>query len=335
MSGPASTSWASFWFLPTPIRSLRFVRSALCVVTAVYFLSAWGDVETWFQRGAPASSSNLATFFRTAELTSDARWMVSPLFMWDALFASSSLGQSAFVYRLYLLVGILLAVAVGVSDQGDRLKVPRFLDRLLGSCWPSVLLWAWFVGWANRIVLLAGIVEPLLSVSLAALAIAPIGRHADGTATIGPFSWRTTLAKRLLAVQMSLIAMMTTATMLASSVWWNGTGAYALVAPTEDRWFDVRGSIFETPWVYELTTTWIVCTLPIGILLAWRSSTRPIGLGLILVWCCLVALLSENVLFAVTLAITATAIGTGHGDHTPAGVFGAETLDGGSAEASH
>lgn len=328
MNRPTCSPWVAFWFSPSPLSSITFVRRALCLVAALYFLSAWGDVETWFQRGAPASSSNLATFFRTAELADDARWMLSPLFVWDSLLADSALGESAGVYRVYLLIGVLLALLVAVSDQLERFKLPNAVTRLLGSCWPSWVLWIWFVGWANRVVLIAGIVEPVLSVSLAALAIAPIakrysGNNANDLAHSQQVSWRTTLSRRLLATQATLIAIMTTATMIASPVWWNGTGAYALVASVEDRWFDVRGTFFETTVVYELTTTCIICALPIGILLAWRKSSHWIGVGLIVAWCCLVALLSANILYAATFAIIATTIGWRESVHTSAGADGA------------
>lgn len=326
MIGVFTAHWTEFWFTPAPASCLRFVRRGLCVVAAIYFASALGDVDTWFQRGAPASSSNLATFFRTAELTSDARWMISPLFIWDSIFAQTSLGESAFVYRCYLLVGIALALLAGVADQLGRFTLPRFASVIVQGCWPTLLLWVWFVGWANRIVLLAGIVEPLLSVSLAALAIAPIGQQDHVT------SWRTTFAQRLIALQTTLIAILTTATLLASPTWWNGTGAYALVAPAQDRLFVATDTFFEITLVYELTTALIVCVLPIGIFLAWKPAFRKIGIGLVVAWCVVVGFLSANVLYAATLGIIVTTIGGCKDVHTPTGANGANSLNGGSVE---
>lgn len=334
MSASSPTRWAQFWFAPSPPAELNSIRRALCVVVAIYFASALPDVTTWLSRGAPASSSNLATFFRTAELTSDARWMVSPLFVWDSIFGSSSLGESATIYRCYLLIGIALSILVGVSDRLLRPGMPIWATRLLRSGLPTLILWVWFVGWANRIVLLAGIVEPILSLSLAALAIAPIaGSHfGDGVSELG--QWRTTLSRRLLAVQATLIAALTTATMLASPTWWNGTGAYAIVAPEQDRLVTTTDTFFQTPLVYELTTVLIVCLLPIGILLAWQGGsdgkTRPIGLGLVWCWCALVGFLSANLLYAATMGIIAAAIGDPEKNHTTAGANGATRLDGGS-----
>lgn len=315
--------WTEFWFTPSPASQLRFIRRGLCVVVAIYFAAALSDVETWYVRGAPASSSNLATFFRTAELTSDARWMISPLFIWDSVWAGTSLSESGLVYRVYLMLGIAVAMVVAFADRLSQQNLPGWISRLLASSLPTVLIWAWLVGWANRVVLQAGIAEPVLSVSLAALAISPIGNFN---------TWRATLACRLLAIQATLIAIMTTATMLASPTWWNGTGAYALVAPTEDRLFSVQQTVFETPFVYEMVTLLIVCALPIGIVLAWRDHTRPLGIGLILGWCFLVGLLSANILYAATLGIIATSIGWGHRNHTPAGADGANTLNSGSVE---
>ena len=326
------TRWTEFWFSPSPVASLRNVRRGLCLVAAIYFASSLGDVETWFAHGAPASSSNLATFFRTAELTSDARWMISPLFIWDALAGRSALGESALVYRLYLLVGIGLAVFVAVGDRLADWKVPAKLAALGESSWPSVLLWLWFVGWANRIVLLAGTVEPLLSLSLAAIAIAPVGRLRSDQESPRPVSWRTTLADRLLSVQATLIALITTATLFASPVWWNGTGAYALVAPTQDRLFTVTGTFFETPLIYELLTALIVCVLPVGIFLAWKPATRKLGIAMVVAWCVAVGLLSANLLYAATLGILATTIGLKESYRAPAGAIGAKTLNDGSTD---
>ncbi|MCO8121470.1 hypothetical protein NHH03_06960 [Stieleria sp. TO1_6] len=319
--------WTAFWLAPSALTRLDFVRQALGIVTAIYFIASWSDVSTWYQQGAPASSSNLATFFRTAELTSDARWMVSPLFVWDSIFAGSRWSESALIYRLYLVIGVVLAVLTVFPKQLQQLGLPARLSGLLGGFLPSLLLWVWFVGWANRIVLLAGIVEPLLSVSLAALAIAPccLNRVDAGQRS----SWTATLSRRLLAVQATLIGGLTSATMIASPTWWNGMGAYALVAPTQDRLFDVRGTFFETPWVYELTTFLLVCALPLGLILAWQTNFRRLGIGLILAWCVLIGLLSANVLYAATLGIIATTLGDDKTlDHASAGANGAKTLDG-------
>lgn len=292
----------SFWFQSTDSHVIGRVRIALALVTGCYFVSAMTDVSTWFAVGAPASSSNLAGFFREAGLESDARWMISPLFLWDAIFAGTALSESTAVYQIYLVIGVLIAFGVAALST-ERVLIWR-IPRLLRGGLPVVLLWIWFVGWANRIVLLAGLVEPVLSLSLAALAIAPVCREG--------VSWRNHFATRLIAVQGSLVLIATTALMLAGNVWWNGTGAYAMIAPVEDRWLDVRQSFFETTWVYELVSAITLLSLPVGLMMAWTSKWKRIGIGLILVWCFLVALLSMKILYALTIAIIAFTLGTGN-----------------------
>src|SRR6056297_3425217 len=173
------TEWTRFWFQPAPVARQRTIRRLLCVLTALYFVSAIPDVPAWFAADAPASSQRLADFFRAADLSDDAAWMLSPLFAWDAAFAGTSLSQSPLVYRLYLIIGIFLAGWAAASDELARRTPSHRLQRLLKSSAPMIVLWLWFVGWANRVVLLAGILEPVLSVSLAAAAVAPIGRVGD------------------------------------------------------------------------------------------------------------------------------------------------------------
>ncbi|WP_149498823.1 hypothetical protein [Roseiconus lacunae] len=309
-----TSSWNRFWFAPSPARSLSFVRVGLGIVTALYFLSALPDVAVWFASGAPASTTNLAEFFRTAELTRDARWMVSPLFIWDALFNGSNLSESTTIYRAYLLIGAALSIVLALADRIAP-RCPRILRWFVLRGGLAALVWIWFVGWANRVVLLAGVVEPVLSVSLAALMISPIAAQDRQD---HQYSWRTTLSRRLIACQFTLIGILTTATMLASPTWWNGTGAYGLLAPTEDRFFDVRESWFETPLVYEGLTLVLVWLLPLGLLLAWKRPSRSFGVGLIWAWALLVGLMTTNVLYAATFGIIATSLGDRDTDHASA-----------------
>ena len=321
-------SCEAYWLAPSKAPALKWVRLGLSIVTAVYFLAAWSDLEIWYAAGSPASSSNLATFFRTAGLASEASWMVSPLFLWDSLLAGTSLSESLWIYRVYLILGIVLSVFVGVASQPDRVGLPKVLVLARQSCLPNVLLWVWFVGWANRTVLLAGITEPLLSISLACIAIAPISAK-DGSSQS---SWRNTLAKRLLSVHATFFLVVTFTTMLSSPAWWNGTGAYALVAPVEDRLIDVRGSFFESAPVFELTSAMIVLGIPLSLWLGWKTPMRRVGITMLIIWCIVTGLMSANILYMATLAIIATTIGDHDGIHTAAGTDGAETLNSGCAD---
>lgn len=310
MNDSAKTGWKEFWFQPESGRTNSQVRTLLCLVVSLYFLAAVPDVPTWYSSGAPASSSNIASFFRTAELESEARWMLSPLYVWDSLFADTSLAESSVVYRLYLLFGVLLCVFCAFSAQvSHRLKDATGLQRFCLSSGPSVLLWIWFVGWANRTMLLAGIFEPVASVSLAAVAIAPANPA---------HHWRHTFARRLISIQTTMILLIASATMLASPLWWNGTGAYGLIAPAEDRFIALLGSptesviasMLQQPLVYESLTLLIALGLPVGCFLAWQCDWRKPGRIIIWCWCLAVAFLGAHVLYSLTISTLVITFGT-------------------------
>ena len=300
MSSQSSNGWTRFWFEPAQASELNWVRIGLCLVATVYFASAWSDVPLWFAKDRAASTTNLGIFFRTAELNSDARWMFSPLFLFDSVTQGTAWSESALVYRAYLAIGIALGL-VAATGGGLARRLPRgLLANLLGGSLPVLLLWVWLVGWANRIVLIAGICEPVLSVSLAALAIAP--------AVTSEPSWRVGLAKRLIAVQTTLIVLVTLASMLFGNVWWNGTGAYALVAPAEDRFVSVAGTFFEDAAAFEATTFVLILALPIALWLLRRESFRGTGVAVWWMWCAIVALLSAEMLYSVTLSVLVLSI---------------------------
>lgn len=310
----SGSAWFRFWFQPSRAGGLDRVRQGLAVIAAVYFASAWGDLALWYSYGAPASSTNLSGFLRDAGFAEEARWLISPLFLWDSLFQGTMWAEATWVYQVYVVIGIALAGWVALAlptSQVPSEKLPKGrLLRVWNSCAPW-LLWIWFVGWANRISILSSIAEPILSVSLAAIAIAPIA-PLDGSKRLIALHWRNTLSRRLLSCQATLIALMTTATMLAGRCWWDGTGAYVLNAPAEDRLISVRGTWFEVPWVYESTTMFLVVALPLGIVLAWQRSPRHIGVVLVWIWCLIVALLSQHLIYAATIAVICTAIISDH-----------------------
>ncbi|TWU02799.1 hypothetical protein [Stieleria varia] len=296
-----SDAWMRFWFAPQSDSRLTLARTALCVVAAAYFVSSMTDLSYWFVDGRPAAAGNLAMFVRASGLDAETRWMLSPLYLIDAL-----IGCKAWVYYTYLLAGVALSGVV-IFGKGGRV-----------AQW---ILWGVLVGWANRIVMLSGLVETLLSLGLFATAIGPptsiVGLLSVGASRSGdpgsdppqqPADWTVGFATRLLAVQFTLIAVLTTATMLASNIWWNGIGAYALAAPVQDRYLQITGGWFEREFVYEACTHVLVCLLPLGVALAWWRERYYLGKIFIGVWCLMVAFLGSHWLYAAAMFSMALAI---------------------------
>jgi len=155
-----------------------------------------------------------------------------------------------------------------------------------------------------------------LSLGLFAAAIAPAApAWFHPPPGVHPVCWTAGFARKLIAVQVTLLAVATTATMLAGAVWWNGLGAFALAAPAVDRTLDLsRGSLAQ-PLVHDLTTHLIVLLLPLAILLAWRRPAIFPGRLLIVAWCLTIALLGSLWLYAAAFAVMAMAIQPS--DHRP------------------
>ncbi|MDG2220746.1 MAG: hypothetical protein P8L85_05165 [Rubripirellula sp.] len=270
--------WDHFWFTPDSIGQVAFLRGLLCIIAAFYFVSCWGDVSFWYADGGPLSPERVASFLQTSGLSAPARWIVSPLF----------LSSSVFVYRVYLIVGICLCV-VSIAGRGGR-AIP----------W---LLWIFIVGWANRAMLLSSLTESALSLGLFAVAIAPPGPIIPKSQAEDRKHWTAGFASRLIAVQATLLAGATFVTMLAGRVWFNGMGAYALAAPTQNRTIDwTRFAAFRNPLVYESITHLLMFMLPVGLLLAWSPKTNRTGQTILVLWCVVIGGLGSHWLYAATMA---------------------------------
>lgn len=279
--------WDRFWFAPGPTQAAARVRAGLCLVAALYFVSAWADAGFWLTGNAPMAGDRPGEFLLAADLESDARWTISPLFLLDQW-----VGSSTVVYYGYLMIAIGLCLVVGIGKGG------------LVAPW---VLWLMFAGWANRLLLLAGVTETLLSAGLFAAATAPPASPLESDDK----HWRAGFSLKLLAVQATLLGVCTIATMLSASVWWNGLGSYALLAPVEDRTLGLGGteaSTFTSPLVYESLTHLLVVLLPLGLLLSWLRPRQWAGLGLVFAWCVAIAVLGSHWLYGLTLASTALAI---------------------------
>ena len=270
--------WDRFWFTPDSIAQVALLRGLLCVITAIYFISCWGDVGFWYADGGPLSPERVASFLQTSGLSAPARWIVSPLFLTSSLIA----------YRAYLIVGICLCV-VAIAGRGGRTVA-----------W---LLWIFLVGWANRAMLLSSLTESALSLGLFAAAIAPPGPIIPRKHSQDRNHWTAGLSIRLMAAQATLLAGATFVTMLGGRVWFNGMGAYALAAPTQNRTIDwTRFAAFRNPLVYESITHMLMLMLPMGILLAWLPKTNRMGKAILVAWCVAIGGLGSHWLYAATMA---------------------------------
>ena len=292
-SGTFTARWNQFWFEPTSVHLVAQLRVILCLITGCYFLSCLPDVATWYGRDGVLSHDQVTAWASTEGDGNELRWQISPLFLTDNLI----------VYRGWSFVGVALCLAVALG-RGGR--------------WASIAVWLTLVAWANRSLLVAGIAEPLLSMSWLAVSIAPAARAFPASNSNGPFDrhWTATLSTRLLAVQGTIVGLATFSTMLAGRVWWNGLGSYALAAPVEDRY--LNAAIWISPMIiHEPLTPLLLWMLPLGLFLAWQPRYQTFGRALLLGWTLAIALLTSHFLYAATFSVMFLAIRRNVAPDTP------------------
>ncbi|MEM6978835.1 MAG: hypothetical protein AAF539_04140 [Planctomycetota bacterium] len=280
-SGPVNSNIpANWWFKPLPDSAIKGVRIGTALTAAIYFADAWQDVDFWFGPQSPHASQTLANFLQLSGLNEAVSGYASPLF-WT---------ESVWIFRGTLLLGFVLATAMALG---------------LGGRFVRFSLWLVFLAYANRLLWLSGLAETSLSLSLAALTFAP-SRPSDGPRGS---AW-TGFSLRLVAAQTTVLIGGTWLAMLSQTVWWDGTGAIALAAPTSNRTFDLIGLLTSPIW-HELISLALVSIPPVGLLLSWRPQpTFRIDWPIISLWtwCGLVALLGSYWIHSVVLAIGVMAI---------------------------
>ncbi|MEM1227611.1 MAG: hypothetical protein AAGJ40_18075 [Planctomycetota bacterium] len=277
---------ARWWCTPLPAHAVRPIRFALAVITAAYFADGMVDAGDWFGVGQTHSSSQIAEFLSLAGIGEAVSASISPLF----------LTESTGVYQVYLGLSIALALGMAVGVGGRYVKVA---------------VWLAVVFWSNRLLWLSGLAETSLSLSLASIAIAAETRPDGGRSSSN--SGRSTsngLSVRLLAVQASLLIGLTWLGMAAGDVWWDGTGAIALNAPTTNRTIDWTDWLMVTT-VHDVVTAVLMVLPPLGLALAWLAASHRsayAGLGMLWIWAALLALFGSVWIHAAILATGSLAI---------------------------
>jgi hypothetical protein len=272
--GNATSSWTAFWFCaPQPKAALAPVRIGLAVIACWYFVSHFADAGKWFAGDGLLATSRLSQFLTAANLSDDAWWRISPLY----------LVNSTSVLRAYLGLGIVFAV-LSVVVKSSRA--------------PAVLLWLWCVWLANRSLMISGPEELALCFGLAYLAI---GSPSSATSP-SPHHWTDSLALRLTQVHTLVLIGVTGLTMLSASVWWDGTGSVAAAAPIGRRTFDLTG-LLSSPWLHESLTHALVFTAIVAPILLAFGKARIAAYVALMVWCAIVALLTSQWMYLATVAV--------------------------------
>lgn len=241
--------WNQFWFAPCQKTCLTMPRIAICLVTAGWFASFWSSVPGWFTADG-LLHRELSAKMLIADQTP--AWLV-----WSPLWSVQSAGW----IRSWLAIGVVLSL-LGASGFGGRLTLAA--------------LCLWTIAWANRLVVLSGLMEPTLIACLGYLVVdpgVPLARHSQAAQR----HWTAGLAVRLLQTHWWLIIAAGLLSQLGSLVWWRGEAVWWLAAAGRSNWLTIELLRGQASWINALTHVAILVQLMALWLLTVRVA-RPLGI---------------------------------------------------------
>lgn len=243
-------TWNRFWFSPRPRAHLKLPRIAICLVSAVWFVSFWSSAPAWFSADGllqtPLSARMLAADQTPA-------WQV-----WSPLW----LVQSGAWIQTWLAVGVLLSL-LAACGWGGRLTM--------------TLLCLWAIAWANRLVALSGLVEPTLVACLGYLIVDP-GPPLMSRSQATQSKWSAGLALRLLQTHWWLLVAAGLLSQLGGLVWWRGEAVWWLAAAGRSNWLSVELLRGQASWINALTHGVIMVQI-LALWLLTVPAARPLGIA--------------------------------------------------------
>lgn len=250
--------WNRFWFTPRSSYALCILRVVVGLAALIYHLSHTADLVRWFgpQGLLPAATAG--------ELNSESyRWSYlslsdHPAWLWTA-HGIGLLILALFTAGLWTRVSSLLSLIVVLS-------------------------------YVHRGTILAGEIEPVLTMLMLYLCLAPAGtwlsvdslreRRAAGEHR-SDLTISAAVSTRLIQLHLAGFYGMMGLSQLASEAWWSGEAVWWLMAHTESRLVDLT-SLHSTPGLY-LVNAWthgiVLFELAFGLLI-WNRLARPLVLFL-------------------------------------------------------
>lgn len=264
LTAETGACWNRFWFTPTDRTPLDRLRIVVGLVSLYLLASLLPDLGFYFGENGvlPVQTVNDVSF---SEFAGNLRgWSYLDYFT-----APSEL----------LALQIVGIVVVGLFTFGVFTPLTSALSLVV------------MLSTVNRAPMLTTLVEPVVTMALFYLCLGPAGPIAGIAARIldRPIplvsSWAT-VAVRLVQVHLAGLYLAMGLSKLLSETWWNGTGAWWLMARTESRLFDVSGiaelMIGTTPIGLLIVNAWthvvVIFELTFAVLI-WNRMVRPLLLG--------------------------------------------------------
>ena len=274
-----SSGWDRFWFTPSDAFPLSVIRVLTGLATLYYHGSFAADLTRWF------GPDGLLTADTVQRLIGPAAFRFSPLFFTDSPTALWSCHVAGWV--------ILAAFTAGWFTRVTNVLA---LFVVLSS--------------VHRAPMLVGPFEPVLTMVLAYLCLAPSGaylsvdrwrRTRQAEAAEAEPSLAANISLRLIQVHLAAFYLLMGLTMLAGQPWWSGEALWFLVARTESRLIDLT-FLHLHPYVINAWTHAVVAfELLFGVLI-WNRLARPLLLVLaVAIWIPLALVTGWLAFFAMLL----------------------------------
>ena len=252
-------SWNRFWFTPADPLPLGVLRIGAGLLALYYLFSHTTDLVRWF------GPDGLLPIAAVKDLTTGMGEQV--------VFRPSYFNLTDAPELLWTLHGLGFAVLAAMTlGLFTRVTTPLSLAVVLS--------------YVHRAPMITGLVEPVLTMLLFYLCLAPAGKYlsldrllwkskrSDG-AEAAEASWTANLGLRLIQVHVAGFYLMMGLSKLAGEPWWDGTAVWWLIAHPDSRIVDLTRLGYQ-PFVINFWTHVIVLFELAFALFIWNRLARPL-----------------------------------------------------------
>lgn len=277
--------WNAFWFTPSDPTPLGVVRLGAGIGLVLYLILITPDVAAWMgPTGLIPTDLYRQIVIANDPINRFAQWSVFNLCQNDT--------QVRLVHYSFLIIAALFAAGV--------------VSRVT-----SVLALFALLQYVHRAPMVTNQIEPLLSMLLMYLCLAPCGAAfsfdswrrspQQRLAALTP-SWPATISLRLIQVHLAMFYLMMAAAKLQGDIWWRGEAVWTLMSMTRSRFWD-WSAVRNMGYLLNL---WTHCQVLYEFLFAgliWNRLTRPLMLWVGLVLWPLMMLASGMILFPLLMIV--------------------------------
>jgi hypothetical protein len=291
--------WNRFWFTPADPLPLSVLRILTGLVSLYYLASFGSDLVRWFGPGGLLPAETMQRLLGVSEY--------SPVEQQDAVFHFSYLYFTNSPSALWVMHALGMLVVV-LFTMGLLTRVTSVLSLVV------------VLAYVHRGPIIAGPLEPVLTMVLFYLCLGPAGTYfsIDGLLRRWRASQNTVLNSghkhtpdksvaagvvlRLLQVHLAALYVTMALTKLAGPPWWDGEAVWWLIAHTETRLVDLT-FLHRSPYLLDAWTHAIILFELSFPLLIWNRLARPLLLVVAVVMWSSLALITGLVAFCAMMLV--------------------------------